>query len=343
MAKSQIRGNTQIMAATITNAEIAAAAAIASTKLATWAADRNAGGFKLTNVATPTAATDAATMGYVDAAIQGLDIKASVRAATTANLTLSGTQTVDGVSLSVGDRVLVKDQTTGQNNGIYLVASGSWTRTTDADISAEVTAGMYTFVEEGTANGNNGWVLTTDNPITLGTTPLVFAQFSGAGSVIAGAGLTKTGNTLDVGANADSSITVNADDIQVKRDTGVTVGCIVTSASGITVSLTANAGLQIAANALGIKLNGASLILGASGISAAAGIPVVRETPGGAVDSSNIAFTLANTPVAGSEEVYLNGLLQEPGAGNDYTISGLNITYLTAPTTGDRLRVSYRT
>lgn len=166
---------------------------------------------RLTNLADPTAAQDAATKAYVDAARQGLDVKDSVRAATTANITLSATQTVDGVALVAGDRVLVKDQSTASANGIYVVAAGAWTRATDADTSAKVSSGMFTFVEEGTANADSGWVLTTNNPITLGTSSLAFTQFSGAGQITAGAGLTKTGNTLDVGAG--TGIQVNADDI----------------------------------------------------------------------------------------------------------------------------------
>lgn len=147
----------------------------------------------------------------VDAARSGLDVKESVKAATTANITLSNTQTVDGVALAVGDRVLVKDQTTGSQNGIYVVASGAWTRSADANTSAEVNPGMFVFVEQGTVNADSGWVLTTDAPITLDTTALVFAQFSGAGQITAGSGLTKTGNTLNVGAG--TGITVNADDV----------------------------------------------------------------------------------------------------------------------------------
>jgi phage-related tail fiber protein len=170
---------------------------------------------KITNLATPTADSDAATKAYVDATRQGLDVKDSVRVATTANITLSGTQTIDGISVIAGDRVLVKNQTTASTNGIYVVAAGAWTRSTDADVSAEVTAGMFTFVEEGTANADSGWILTTDNPITLGTTNLTFAQFSGAGQIEAGAGLTKTGNTLDVGTANSARIVVNADNIDL--------------------------------------------------------------------------------------------------------------------------------
>lgn len=172
---------------------------------------------KITGLGTPTADADAATKAYVDASVQGLDVKASVRVATTANITLSGAQTIDGVSAIAGDRVLVKAQTAGAENGLYVVAAGAWTRTADADTSAEVTSGLFVFVEEGTAAADSGWTLTTNAPIVLGTTALVFAQFSGAGQVTAGAGLTKTGNTLDV--IAGTGITVNADDVAI--DTAV--------------------------------------------------------------------------------------------------------------------------
>ena len=170
---------------------------------------------KITNLAEPTLDSDAATKAYVDAARSGLDIKQSVRVATTANITLSGTQTIDGVAVIAGDRVLVKDQTTGSQNGIYVVAAGSWTRATDADNSTEVTAGMFTFVAEGTVGADSGWVLTTNDAITLNTTALTFAQFSGAGQITAGAGLTKTGNTIDIGTVSSARIVVNADSIDL--------------------------------------------------------------------------------------------------------------------------------
>lgn len=168
----------------------------------------------ITNLATPVNPTDAANKAYVDAAVQGLDIKNSVRAATTANITLSGTQTVDGVALRVGDRVLVKNQTTASQNGIYVVQSGAWTRATDADSNQEVNSGLFVFVEEGTINGSSGWVLTTPNPITLGTTGLTFVQFSGAGQIDAGNGLVKNGNRLDVVGTANR-IVVHTDSIDI--------------------------------------------------------------------------------------------------------------------------------
>jgi hypothetical protein len=170
---------------------------------------------RITNVDDPTDAQDVATKAYVDATSSGLDVKNSVRAATTGNITLSNTQTIDGVALAVGNRVLVKDQTAGEDNGIYVVASGAWTRAEDFDNTpgSEVTAGAFTFVEEGNTNADSGWVLTTNNAITLGTTVLEFAQFSGAGQITAGDGLSKTGNRLDV--NVANGIEISGDNVQL--------------------------------------------------------------------------------------------------------------------------------
>ena len=177
--------------------------------------------YTITNLAAPTNASDAATKAYVDATANGLDVKASVHVATAVAGTLATSfaagQVVDGVTLVLGDRILIKNQATGSENGIYTVnATGAPTRATDADSNGEVTAGMFTFVEEGTANADSGWILTTNSPITLGTTALTFVQFSGAGQITAGNGLTKTGNTLDaVGTTNRISVAADAIDISV--------------------------------------------------------------------------------------------------------------------------------
>jgi len=217
---------------------------------------------KITNLATPTADTDAATKAYVDASRSGLDVKASVRAATTANITLSGTQTVDGVALIAGDRVLVKDQSTASANGIYVVAASTWSRSTDADTDAEVTSGMFTFVEEGTVNADSGWVLSTNNPIVVGSTSLAFAQFSGAGQITAGAGLTKTGNTLDVVGTADR-ILVNADSVDIAstyagQTSITTLGTITTGTWNGTTVAVANGGTGATTLTGVLKGNGTS-------------------------------------------------------------------------------------
>jgi len=163
---------------------------------------------KITNLTDPTGDQDAATKSYVDAIKSGLDVKDSCHVATTTAGTLSTSfangQTVDGVTLVTGDRILIKDQATGSENGIYTVnSSGAPTRATDFDSNAEVTSGAFTFVEEGTVNGDGGFVLTTNDPITVGTTSLTFVQFSGAGQITAGTGLSKSGNTLNVNIGSD--------------------------------------------------------------------------------------------------------------------------------------------
>ena len=167
---------------------------------------------------TPSNANDAASKSYVDSTINGLDVKESVHLATTAAGTLASDfangDTIDGVALATGDRILIKDQADASENGVYTVnASGAPTRATDFDADSEVTAGAFFFVEEGTTNGNNGFTLTTNDDITVGTTDLTFTQFSGSGQITAGTGMTKSGNTLNVVGG--DGIVANANDLAI--------------------------------------------------------------------------------------------------------------------------------
>jgi len=274
MASTQIV-NRQIADGAIDNNKVAAGAAIASSKLADGAdflkrngsvaltGSLDAGGLKVVNLGTPTGNNDAATKTYVDTQVAALnsffDSKPSARAATTGNVTISnpGTSSFDGVTLSSGDRLFVRSQSTASENGIYVFnGSGSaLTRVTDMDAWAEFPGALFT-IEEGSTYADTIWLCTNNQGGTLGSTSVTFQQ-------------------------------VNA--------------------SGLTASNF-----------------------------------VDKETPSGSVNGSNTTFTLANTPVAGSEHVYLNGMLLESGSGNDYTISGATITMLTAPISGDKIRVSYR-
>ena len=215
---------------------------------------------------------------YVDSVANGLDVKASVRVATTANLAgtynngagtitagSNGAISVDGVTLVVNDRVLVKDQSTAAQNGFYkvtTVGSGSaafvLTRTPDADAASELTAGAFTFTEEGTANADNGYVLSTNGAITLGTTGITFEQFSGAGQISAGNGLTKTGNTIDAVGTADK-ITVSANAITIAssyvgQNTITTLGTITTGVWNGTDIGVAHGGTGLSAVAKGSVL-----------------------------------------------------------------------------------------
>jgi hypothetical protein len=191
-------------------------------------------------VATPTDAAHIATKGYVDSARQGLDVKASVRVATTAAINLStdlqAGDVIDGVTLVAGDRVLVKNQGTASENGIYVaVTSGAASRSSDANGTAdtgELTSGTFTFVEAGTVNFDSGFVVSTDGTITVGTTGITWTQFSGAGSFEAGDGLSKSGTQVNVNVTANrTAITADAIDIAstyVGQSSITTLGTIAT-------------------------------------------------------------------------------------------------------------------
>ena len=191
-------------------------------------------------VATPTDAAHIATKGYVDAARQGLDVKQSVRVATTAAINLSSDlnngDTIDGVTLVTGDRVLVKNQGTASENGIYVAtATGAASRSSDANGTAdtgELKSGTFTFVEEGTVNSDKGFVVSTNGTITVDTTGIAWTQFSGAGSFTSGDGLSQDGNTINVNVTANrTAITADAIDIAstyVGQSSITTLGTITT-------------------------------------------------------------------------------------------------------------------
>lgn len=545
MANTQIRGTTQIMAGTIADAQIQAAAGIQTSKLQdgglflkidgsnSMAAGLNMATHAVTNVTNPVNPQDAATKNYVDNVAQGLSTKQSVRVLAASNVTLSGTQTIDGVALSAGDTVLCIAQTTGSQNGSYTVAAGAWTRTPDFDDVNDQVRSPYWFVGEGTAYAATGWVMTTW-PYTIGTTALSFTQFTGAGEIIAGNGLQKSGNTLSI----NTAVTVDVSTAQtltnkslaatsltgtlaaaqfpaLTGDVTTPAGSVATTISNGAVTLAkmatlgansvignatgsaatpsavpmasaptasaiairdANANLQVNAiienaattptagttttltvasppiqqftgsstqtvvlpnattlpvgyqlfitnrssGAVTVNMNGGALlqtlaassfaiftlinnstaagtwdaayssgggsgtvtnvsvvtangfagtvanagttpaitlttsvtgVLKGNGTSMSAAVAgtdfmapsdfVVRETPTGTINGANTTFTLANTPIANTEQIFLNGLLLEPGAGNDYTISGATITMLQVPNTGDRLKACY--
>jgi len=539
MALTKIRGNTQIIDLTIGNAQIATAAGIELSKIEDGdLLVKSDGSVPFTapqGGVAPITPNDLATKGYVDAVSTGLDVKDAVRVISLTDIPLTGIQTVDGVSLVAGDRVLVAGQTLGETNGIYVVGAGAWVRSADADADGEVNSGMFVFVEEGLANGDSGWVLSTPNPIDLDVTPLSFSQFSSAGEIEAGGGLVKVGSTLDV-VSANGGIVVNPDNIAltlanatlaigagglslaalpqaqfligsatnvatpqtisgditidelgvasitpgaisaadipdgsvplVKLAAGLPAGQIIVTAAttGVPTYVTASGDATIAPSgaitlapialtklvpgtaaqiivndALGVPtyvtasgdatiasdgtitlaeidfdalapLASTEIIIGTAAGNAAVVVSgditlaetgaatigvgavtlpkivalapaqiivgsgagnvsvalsgdvtmteggvvtinpatvvsvadvITRETPVGLIDGLNAIFTLANTPKVGTEHVYLNGLLQDVGTGNDYTIAGAVITFEFVPAVGDKIRVSY--
>lgn len=223
--------------------------------------DVSLGGFKITNLGTPTSSTDAATKAYVDAVTTGLHIHASAVVATTENVDIStdleAGDIIDGVTLVAGDRVLVKNQTAASQNGIYIVqATGAALRAADFDQPAEVHGGDFIFVTGGTVNDNTGWVQTSTGVTTIGTDPIYFTQFSGAGTYLAGAGLTLTGNVFSADVtptSGNASLTNTGGAIEVKTDT--------------------TRGLSVDANGLGINA-GTGLTHSAGALTFAAGYGV---------------------------------------------------------------------
>ena len=190
---------------------------------------------KITNLATPTADGDAASKQYVDCVSQGLDVKDSCVAATTGNITISTAlnngDTLDGVSLSTNDRVLVKDQSTASENGIYIVGS-SPARADDLAAGADA-AGMFTFVEQGTVNADNGFVCTSNKgSAVVGTNNLSFAQFSGAGQITAGDGLDKSANTLSVDLKSNGGIVIESTEMAVDLSASSITGTLAVSDGG---------------------------------------------------------------------------------------------------------------
>lgn len=253
-------------------------------------------------VATPTDAAHIATKGYVDAARQGLDVKASVRVATTAAISLAtglvAGQTIDGVTLVAGDRVLVKNQVTASENGIYVaVSSGTGVRASDANGTADtggLTSGTFTFVEAGTVNFDSGFVVSTDGTITVGTTGITWTQFSGAGSFEAGDGLSKSGTQVNVNVTSNRTvITADAIDIAstyVGQSSITTLGTITTGVWNGTDVAVADGGTGSSTES-GARTNLASASGEASGRTTSTPTLARKAKQGCAVSSSAVSTT----------------------------------------------------
>ncbi len=250
----------------------------------------------------PVSANDAVRKGYVDNLVNGLSWKNAVRAASAgADLTLSAPQTVDGVALIAGDRILVKDQATGSQNGIYVVAAGAWTRAEDMNASAEV-KGAAVFVTDGTANQGKAWACNNSGAVVLETTAIAFVQFASPGVYTAGSGLTLTG--LDFAVDPDgTTVGFSGNKLQVKNG-GITATQIANNT--ITAAQIANDAIgatQIANDsiALGTKTTGnyVATVTGSTAISVTGSgsetALVTLDLADNAVTNAKIADNAVNT------------------------------------------------
>jgi fibronectin-binding autotransporter adhesin len=265
----------------------------------------NANSTKLVNLATPTNTNDAANKGYVDSVAEGLNVKASVVAATTANIALTGAQTIDGVSIVAGDRVLVKNQTDPAENGIYVAAAGAWARSADMNTWAEV-PGAFTFVSTGTTYADTGWVCTSDAGGTIDVTAINWTQFSGAGQYQAGAGLDLTGTVFSVNVD-EVTTTITGDAVVVKAgaqfvtpDIGAATGTSLSATGTVTADGTITGGNVATAGTLS-STGTATLGNVATGgtISAAATVTGGNIATGGTVSATGTA-TVGNVATGGT-------------------------------------------
>lgn len=334
----------------------------------------DAGGNRIINGADAIADQDFVTLSQLHSAVSGLDTKESVVAATDANIDLAtgGLLTIDTIALQDGDRVLVKSQTNAAENGIYIAASGAWTRAEDHNSTDNISEGNFVFVEEGPTFAGSGWVMSAPSDITLGTTDLTWTQFSQAGVLSAGAGLSKDGMVLNV--NIGDGVTLTADAITIQAsDSTISVG---------------PAGIQVAANSLGdahfgdgalslaklakgadiilrdgtvamtanLNLGGFKAVGMADGTADSDGANVGQMNsaidgaitkwehnivPAGTKDGVNTTFTLPSTPLnKESIDFFYNGQLVDT---DDLTLSGDDVTLPIAPASNDTIRASYRT
>ena len=247
--------------------------------------------------------------------------KQSVRVATTANITLSGNQTIDGVTTITGDRVLVINQSTASANGVYITATGAWSRATDFDGSTEMTNGGAFFVEEGTANGESMWVFTTDGSITVGTTSLTFQRIGRAGQATPGT----YGSATQIPV-----FTLNADGtISSVTNTGLTESQALSASDGSgddkIINLTGGSSVTLAeGSGIALTRSGNSITIASSASAPTVTIQRYEEVPGSATSTITVS---GFTPLTTDTMVFLDGVHLDWGAGEDITVSGSVITF----------------
>lgn len=323
---------------------------------------------KIVNLADPSDDLDAVNKRYVNMYIQGLQFKKSVRVATNTNINLGAApETIDGVDLIIGDRILVKDQEQKHQNGIYIFSQRDeqMLRASDFDDWSEMVS-SFVFVEEGNTYKDTGWVCIADRDGTLGASPIDWLQFSGAGSIIGGSGISINGNIISTRLHDVGGLAFNNGEIAIKLDGGTLQlgvnGLKVTDGMYQPMNSRLTSIANMVGNGLMVKIGESILsrtLIAGSGISImnenGANNPIIsinpsqallltnyvcNETPAGDINGLNKVFTSARNYILNTVQVYLNGLLQR--SGTDYTLANNNqIVFSNAPQEGDKIIISY--
>lgn len=353
MALTQLRGTTQILDGSIPLSKLVSGYSIPTANLAQGSEFllRNGsvaltgnlamGTNRITGLAQGQAGTDAVNLSQVQALVNGISIK-NARLISVTNLSLTGLQNFDGVTGIAGDIVLLTGQTTPSQNGLWTMNAGAWTRPATWAAASTQRASLV-LVEEGTTYGDSRWLTITDGSIIVDTTATTWQRDTGS-SYTNGAGLSLTGSTFAVrfgqGVEDDGTgqVRVRLDGTSLARGAS---GLRIANGTAAQVMMANNAGAATFTSITGDVSISDTGVTSVVGTIARVSSFIYNEAPTGAVNGVNTTFNLANTPVTGSVQVYVNGQFMEPGAGNDYTITGTAITTLFTLVAGDKIRVNY--
>ncbi len=333
-----------------------------------FAANQSMGNNRLINLANGVNAQDAVTLNQLQTAqngISGLD-PCIVVATTDITISTGGLLTIDNIILVAGDRILLNGQTDQTENGTYIVSTGAWTRTLDI-----LQAGSLLVVTEGTQHADTQWLLSSDGDIIIGTTIIIWTYYGGLNQVVAGAGMTKTGNTINVLTASTNRIVINADNIDLAL-TGVTagsynrfnvdeygriisalvrtiiagVGIVVTNGNGVngnpTIALGLSGVIVGTYNVVTVDIYG-RVVSGSNYLYPIIGQFMNGIVPTGTIDGSNTVFVIGggSNPAQNGLSVFLNGIYQAFTTDYTYDASSGTITFITAPEINDILLVNY--
>lgn len=316
----------------------------------------NFGGTVGINAGTPSNSTDLVNKAYVDSKVNGLTVHPAVRLVVSSNISVSnpGTASFDGVTASVGDRLFLIAQTTASQNGpwVFQGSGSALTRPSDwASASVQPEGAYWISDPDGTTYKNTKFFTANTSNITVDTTSVTFTQDMSGTTYTGQNGVSISGSTVSLNYATNGGLGLSGNSAIVVPD--ATRG-MQTSASGVGITDASTGGMLAISNAsnhftwvtasgdVTITASGVSTVNNTSGTGFTKyGNFISNETPGGSINGTNTAFTIANTPVTGSVKLYYNGDRLTPGSGNDYTISGKNITMAFSPVSNDVLIADY--